>query len=393
MPTPFTRTLRSLDADHVRWTAAGVAVAGILAAGGALWLGTASVTLYEVATSARLEANDAVYPVAAPVSGRVTRSHLEIGREVREGEILIELESASEQLDVREQFARQQGLRDQIAALRNQIEAEQRAREQESRAAGIGREENQAQAREAEAAAQHAENETRRLRQLYDAGLIAQRDYQQGVAEAQGRRAGAQAKAIAVDRAGQDQLTRDRDRTARVRGFESQIAGLEAQILTLDATVARLRNEIERRLVRAPMSGKLGEVAVLRPGAVVKEGAQLGAIVASGRLALVAQFAPDAALGRVRTGQSARVRLEGFPWIEYGVVTARVLRVAGEVRDGAVRVEMAIDPASASRIPLQHGLPGSAEVEVERTTPWTLLLRHAGRLWSAPTVHIAGVSR
>jgi membrane fusion protein (multidrug efflux system) len=65
--------------------------------------------------------------------------------------------------------------------------------------------------------------------------------------------------------------------------------------------------------------------------------------------------------------------------------------VAGEVRDGAVRVEMTIDANSVSRIPLQHGLPGSVEIEVERATPWMLLLRHAGRMWASPTVASAAI--
>jgi len=131
------------------------------------------------------------------------------------------------------------------------------------------------------------------------------------------------------------------------------------------------------------MSGRLGEAVVLRPGAVVQEGARLGAIVPAGRLMAVAQLPPDAALGLIRTGQIATLRLDGFPWIQYGTVNAHVSRVAGEVRDGTVRVELAIDTAG-SKIPLQHGLPGSVEIAVERATPWALILRHAGRGWATP---------
>ena len=386
MSTQFTRTLKSLASDSAGWSIAGIGAAAVLAAGCGLWMALAPVTLYEVTSSARLEVDDSVYPLASPVAGRVIHSRLAIGSEVKEGDVLIELDSSSEKLDIREQQVKQQALREQAVALRAQIDAEQRAREQETQAAQVGREENQAQAREAEVTAQHAENEQRRYRQLYDNGLISQRDYQQALADAQRLRAGAQAKTIAVDHASQDQLTRDRDRAVRIRSFESQLAGLETQIPTLDATIARLSNEVQRRLVRAPVSGKLGEAATLRPGAVIKEGDKLGAVVASGRLAVVAQFAPDAALGRIRTGQPARVRLAGFPWIQYGVVTARVAKVASEVRDGTVRVEMAIELGSARRIPLQHGLPGSVEIEVEHATPWTLLMRHAGRGWAQPTI-------
>ena len=39
-----------------------------------------------------------------------------------------------------------------------------------------------------------------------------------------------------------------------------------------------------------------------------------------------------------------------------------------------------VDAASATRIPLQHGLPGKVEVTVEESTPARLVLRAAGKL-------------
>jgi multidrug resistance efflux pump len=140
---------------------------------------------------------------------------------------------------------------------------------------------------------------------------------------------------------------------------------------------------VERRVIRAPVSGELADVAVIRPGAVVKEGDRLAAIVPSGGLRLVADYPPASAFGRIRAGQSGQLRLQGFPWTQYGSLPVRVERVAGEVRNGMVRVEMSVD-SSASRIPLQHGLPGSVEVEVDRVSPAVLTLRLAGRLAAAP---------
>jgi membrane fusion protein, adhesin transport system len=93
----------------------------------------------------------------------------------------------------------------------------------------------------------------------------------------------------------------------------------------------------------------------------------------------VAEFAPDAALGKIHPGQNAVVKLEGFPWAQFGTLSARVARVAGEIRDGKVRVELAVKAPAGSRITLEHGLPGSVEVEVEQISPALLLLRSAGR--------------
>jgi membrane fusion protein (multidrug efflux system) len=118
----------------------------------------------------------------------------------------------------------------------------------------------------------------------------------------------------------------------------------------------------------------------LRIGAVVREGDKLGVVVPPGTLKAVADFLPPAALGRIHPGQPAWLRLEGFPWTQYGAIAAMVASVAGEVRNGQVRVELAIRPDPAPPIPVQHGLPGTVEVEVDRVSPATLVLRTAGLL-------------
>jgi membrane fusion protein (multidrug efflux system) len=138
------------------------------------------------------------------------------------------------------------------------------------------------------------------------------------------------------------------------------------------------------RSIRSPAVGQLGEVANVQIGAVVHEGETLGAIVSPGTLKVIAGFLPSAALGRIKPGQPARLRLEGFPWTQYGTVAARVTDVASEIRDKLVRVELAVEAEAASAIPFQHGLPGTVEVEVDRVSPATLVLRTAGLLLAAP---------
>ena len=79
----------------------------------------------------------------------------------------------------------------------------------------------------------------------------------------------------------------------------------------------------------------------------------------------MAEFLPAVALGRVRAGQPARLRLDSFPWTQYGSLATTVSRVASEVRDGRVRVELTVASQPTARLPLQHGLRGTVEVEVE----------------------------
>ena len=171
---------------------------------------------------------------------------------------------------------------------------------------------------------------------------------------------------------------------ARLQRLTREVTQINGQIATTRAPIERLEYELERRYGRAPMAGRLGEVAKLQVGTVVREGDRLGAVVPPGMLKIVADFLPSAALGRIQPGQPAQLRLEGFPWTQYGAVSATVASVANEVRDGQVRVELAVRSDAVPSIPLQHGLPGTVEVEVDHVSPAALILRTAGLLLTVP---------
>jgi membrane fusion protein (multidrug efflux system) len=145
--------------------------------------------------------------------------------------------------------------------------------------------------------------------------------------------------------------------------------------------------------VRAPITGYLGEVATLQPGAVVRQGDTLGVVLPAGALRVVAHFLPAIALGRVQPGQPARLRLDGFSWAQYGSLTATVTSVATEARDGVIRVELHLEPEALTAIPLQHGLPGTVEVEIERISPAALVLREVGTRLGVSTRSAATTAR
>ena len=163
------------------------------------------------------------------------------------------------------------------------------------------------------------------------------------------------------------------------RGAHALAAGLEGDIGVSQTAIARLEAEIERRKLRAPIAGRLGQVAALRPGATVAEGERVALVVPKGELRVVSQFPVATAVGRVRAGQPARVRLDGFPFTAYGTLGASVSGIGTEAEDGLVRVELSVDGARSAAIPIQHGLTGVVEVEVERLSPASLVLRLAGR--------------
>ena len=389
----FATTQRTLNADGFLGTTLGVLlVVGLLGAWATWFLG-AEVALYAVSDTAPLEISQAAHPVEASVAGRVVASHLILGQEVQGGDVLIELEATAPQLQREEEQTRVLALTPQIEALRTAITAEEQALRDARHAGRVALDEARARHREGEVAARAADEEAELFTRLQARGLPAQIDVQRAKAEAQKRRAAADTLRLAVSRLDRDHHTQESDRQANIERLRRDVTRLAGEMATSAATVERLAHEIERRRIRAPMPGRLGEVAGLHIGTVVGEGNRLAAVVPHGDLQVVADFLPSSALGRIQPGQPARLRLEGFPWAQYGSLAATVNRVASEVRNGHVRVDLSLEPDSASPIPLQHGLPGTVEVQVERLAPATLVLRAAGKLLARPVARAQGAGR
>ncbi len=140
MSSPFSRSLRALESERSRgWRTAAVGV--LLLIGWVSWFLLARVPLYETSTLARLEATAAAHPVDARMLGRVVSVNLAVGRVVRAGDVLVELESDGERLALGEARRRVEALGPQIAAVRQEIVAEEEAVQADRRASLTARDE------------------------------------------------------------------------------------------------------------------------------------------------------------------------------------------------------------------------------------------------------------
>ena len=150
---------------------------------------------------------------------------------------------------------------------------------------------------------------------------------------------------------------------------------------------------MERKFYRAPASGRLVDVAELGSGAFIADGQRLGTILAENAEVRVRSRFPKEVVGMIQPGQTARLKLDGYPWTIYGTVPARVTRVGtepgqtatAEAIPGTVRVELDIETPADPRIKLHHGMTASVEVEVARVSPFALMMRSIGEWRNTPT--------
>jgi multidrug resistance efflux pump len=376
MPIAFSRTMRSLRADRSRFLIPGILLISTPLAAWIAWLAFARVSIYAVSDKSRLETGS--QPLQSLYTGRITANYLALGRSVKAGETLIELDTRAERLQLSEEVTQSGAFRAEMGTLQQEIATEEKALHDDERAMGIGVEEAEARLREAEAVSEYVRVDAERKATLHREGLLPQLDYMRADSDARKQKATVESLRLAIARQKQEGLTRVSERQSRIQSLRREASRLSGQAIKQGSTVHRLESEMLFRRIAAPVDGTIGEVAPLRVGAVISPGEKLGSILRSEGLSVVAQFNPALAAGRIRHGQHARLRLAGFPWTQYGTTSAIVVNVANEVRDGSLRVELR--PAAGGRVPLQHGMPGVTEIEIDRISPAALVLRLAGQL-------------
>lgn len=375
MASPFFRTMRSLEIE--RGPRTWIRLAVILAVLGAWagWMRAARVSVYATTGKARLEVSRMAHRVAAVEPGRVSVVQVSLGRHVEQGEVLVELDAAVEERRLEEERTRAAALAPKIEALQHQIAVEEQVRAWQVKLSDASVARARIDLRQRDLSAAHGEELRAISERLHDERLASTTDHLEAKSRAADellKAEGARADLRRLSVAGRHD---ERQTAARLAELGRALGDLVAEQQAAEAAVHTALAQIERRKVRAPIAGKLGNIAALQVGDVLKPGDLVATVVPGDDLHAVALFAPSDAVGRIVPGQKARMRLDGFAWTQFGMIEGEVSHVASEPYDGAIRVELLVRPESAASIPVQHGMPGTTEVEVERASPWALLLR------------------
>jgi membrane fusion protein (multidrug efflux system) len=343
-----------------------------------VWMHSARVGVYAAAAQARIEVAHRANRIAAQEGGRIVRLSCALGQVVEAGAVVGEIDSSVEVAQLERQQIELAGLSSRIAALKAQIDAEQVKRAARARVDAFATQQAGFGLRQARLIASHQEELTAIAQELHRQHLTARMEAVSADVELAGSQLRVDGASLEIERLQANHEYEDKAELASIAELKRMLAELEAERLATDASVETARVQIERRKLRAPASGRLGSVAELQVGDVLKAGDVIATVIPADNVHVVADFVPDDAVGRIRPGDRARVLLRGFSYIEYGSLLARVTHVANEPHDGTIRVELALDPQTGPLHLVQHGLPAAVDIEVDRASPWALLLRTIG---------------
>ena len=221
--------------------------------------------------------------LAAPVSGRVERLHVERGATVEAGAPLFELEPEPEASAHAEQLRRLDQVRARLEDLRKG-----------SRPAELAALEARLNA--ARSRSDLAETLWRRARDLQATRVVPQEDLDRAETE---HRAAAETVA---------QLESELA-TARLGGREDALRAAEAEVAAAEARAAQLRWLLDEKGQRAPVAGLVTEL-FFRPGERAAAGSPVVELLPPDRIK-VRFFVPPDALARLAIGQAVEVRVAG----------------------------------------------------------------------------------
>ena len=379
MSTPFAHTLRALERDRSPWARLAWIAASVWIALSVGWLVRAEVPVYAVSDEARLEAEQRPHRLAAALSGLVVEVHGELGDVVRRGQVLVRLDDREIRARLGEARARRDAALGFIAALDARRGSQSVRSEQVARSGTSSTDEGRFRVHQAEAALRDAEAEVARLRPLVEQGILGRAELERAAGRVEQLRPATEAQGAAAERRRSEAGVEQAEVQAELASIDAELVRERGLVATLEAQIEGLEHAAAQHEITAPVDGVLGNLLDLRPGDVVEAGDVLGSVVPDGALRVVAEVSPSVAAGRIRVGQRAVVTFDGFPWTQDGNLHATVTQVGLEPGSGRIRVVLSPRPDPSSPIPLQHGLPGRVEVEVERARPVELILRSARR--------------
>ena len=384
MATAFTRTTRSLSNDSSKYALVFWLLGAILLSAWLTWFFYSKITVYELSAKARLEINRSPNPIATTVSGTIIGLSVSLGQNVKAGDVLIELDASAEKLRLKEELARLDALPSQIANLKNEITAQEQSKIIDYQGSLAATQSARSRFKEASTAADFANENYRRLSGLKNKGSVPVIEILKAQMESSKLDSVKNALLADIHRMEMDAKTKVTQKQSQIENLKREVAKMIGELATTQVTIRRLQLDVDKHLIKASVNGTIGDMPPIQVGSVIAAGEKLGFVVAKGEFRIVADFNPASVLGRVHKGQFSQMRLDGFPWTQYGGIKAKVSKVASEIRDNLIRVELIPEFKNSSPITFQHGLPGTVEVSIEQTSPAILVLRAVGQIMANP---------
>ena len=166
-------------------------------------------------------------------------------------------------------------------------------------------------------------------------------------------------------------LARERQKTVAAFIAENSQKMVEAQRQADDyqQRLVKARLKTGRLALTSPIDGVATGLSVTTVGQVIQSGEEIMRIVPADATLEIESYLPNEDIGFVKSGQTAVVKIESFPFTRYGTLSAQVTRVAHDAIPEPDAQTAESDPAKANR---DDKLFGAAQPTQNLVFPVTL---------------------
>ncbi|AGS25815.1 HlyD family type I secretion periplasmic adaptor subunit [Rhizobium etli] len=120
----------------------------------------------------------------------------------------------------------------------------------------------------------------------------------------------------------------EKTRSTFVSDQTEKLGAAERQAEDLEQRLAKSRAELAQMTVRSPIDGVVQASVISTEGQVVTAGEEVLRVVPAGATLELEVYVPNRDIGFVHVGQPAVVKLDAFPFTQYGTIPATITKIA-----------------------------------------------------------------
>ncbi|MDJ0599951.1 MAG: HlyD family efflux transporter periplasmic adaptor subunit [Crocosphaera sp.] len=191
--------------------------------------------------------------------------------------------------------------------------------------------------------------------------LLAQATVQQSQAELTQKKAQAQRKQL--------------EAMQKLQRLEVEITQLRGKIAENENLLMAAQSKLQYKYLKAPISGTILSLDLKNTGEVIEAGQTVAEIAPDHVPLVVSAVLPDEEAGFVNVGMPAQVKLDAYPYQDYGVITGKVTEISADAESdeklGEIyRVEIELERdhilKNQEMIPFKPGQTVTADIIIRR---------------------------
>ncbi len=161
----------------------------------------------------------------------------------------------------------------------------------------------------------------------------------------------------------------------KIEQLDVEMTQLQGKIAEQKNLLTAAQSKLQYKYLKAPISGTILSLDLKNTGEVVEAGTTVAEIAPHNVPLIVSAVLPDEEAGFVKTGMPAQVKLDAYPYQDYGVITGQVTNISADAESHEelgelYRVEIKLERdhilKDQEMIPFKPGQTVTADIVIRR---------------------------